>query len=126
MDNSLFEAINHALAAHGTWKARLRGALNDGASTLDCATVGRDDACDFGRFLHGTTVPASLRATPSFTRIVALHAAFHRNAAAVVADVQAGRRQQAEAALALGASFDHASTDLVQALIAWRRSLAPA
>lgn len=121
--DSITDAITRAIGAHGLWKGRLAAAIADGGRDLDPDAIGRDDACEFGRFLCGPAIPPAERAGPHHQRITALHAAFHRCACEVARQARAGRRAEAEAALRPGGAFAVASAELTQAMMAWQQAL---
>jgi methyl-accepting chemotaxis protein len=123
MAGSIIDDITRAIGAHGLWKGRLAAAIAGGEQGLDPATLARDDACDFGRFLAGPAIPAAEKAGGHYQRVRTLHAAFHRCACDVLRDARAGRRAEAEAALRPGGAFASASADLTQAMMAWQQAL---
>ncbi|WNM25291.1 methyl-accepting chemotaxis protein [Demequina capsici] len=110
--------ITKAIGAHGAWKKRLNAAVGAARHNEDVATVGRDDRCAFGRWLHsgGVTDSAGLLSTAK-----AQHAAFHRAAADVLRQLDAGRKAEARTALQPGGSFAEASRVLTATMIEWRR-----
>jgi methyl-accepting chemotaxis protein len=112
--------ITRAIGAHGAWKRRLGAAVRAGRHDEDVATVGRDDACDFGRWLAGAHDGGS-RGHVEAAR--GQHAAFHRAAADVLRQVSAGRRAEAQAAIEPGGAFAESSRVLTATMIAWRRAV---
>jgi methyl-accepting chemotaxis protein len=111
--------IGKALSAHGAWKTRLAEAIATGSSDADPATLGRDDRCPFGRWLH-EDFPADQRGGADYTRAHDLHEEFHRRAGEVLALAIAGRRDEAKAAMGVGAPFTTTSAALTRALLSWR------
>jgi predicted HAD superfamily Cof-like phosphohydrolase len=115
--------VRAAVSAHAQWKQRLRTAVNSGRvdKDTDPATVTRDDACDFGRWLHGEAQaladPAQLR------RVVDAHATFHREAAGVLAAVANGDLDQAKHRLVDNNDYAGAEAALTDLLISWTRDL---
>ena len=82
-----------AVAAHQAWKGRLLAVLEGhGRESLDPATVGRDDACALGKWIHGPDAP-SLR--QSFAPLKEKHAHFHRVAAEILREAGQGNRERA-------------------------------
>lgn len=114
------DQITRAIGAHGLWQARLRRAVMRGSLDVQARTAGDDDRCEFGRWLHA--LPASDRDGPHFERVRALHADFHREAAAVLALAHQGRHDEARARLEPGAELDRLTTELTEAMIAWARA----
>ncbi len=124
--------ITLAIGAHGAWKRRLAVAVESGVRTDDPALVARDDRCAFGRWLSGMTTvgaghtPATGSADADHSaRCRALHAAFHREAAAVLRHMETGSTAQARAALEPGGSFSTSSRQLTKAMIEWRSATEP-
>ncbi len=119
--SDLAQQIQRAVGAHGMWKTRLKDAIASGRSEFTVEMVTRDDRCDFGRWLH-TEADPTMKASPHYQKVRELHAAFHRQAAAVLAHAVAGRQAEARAALDLRSPFAAASAQLTQAMMEWRRT----
>lgn len=115
------EHINNAIAAHGRWKARLRQAIESGKSDSTVDSVRPDNLCEFGKWLNSCS--SVEKATERWMKIRELHAQFHKEAARILALAVAGRKSEAEAAIALGSQFSKTSADLTLALASWRDSL---
>ena len=115
------EHINKAIAAHGRWKTHLRQAIETGKSEWKADSVRSDSLCDFGKWLHSCS--SAEKATERWTKIRDLHAEFHREAARILTLALAGRKSEAEGAIALGSHFSKTSADLTLALVSWRDSL---
>ncbi|USI72540.1 CZB domain-containing protein [Sphingomonas morindae] len=115
-----FEEVAHS---HSQWKVRFRTAIYR-KERLDAAVIGRDDCCLIGRWLYGEGAQR-FGASPAFRQARDRHRAFHREAGAVAALINAGRFAEAEAALGNGTPYANASTEVVTALGALRR-LVPA
>ncbi len=115
--------VRAAITAHAQWKQRLRTAVAAGRVEpgTDLAVVARDDACDFGRWLHGEargiTEPALLGP------IIDAHAAFHRETAAVLVAVDGGRLAEAKRHLMAQDGYTGAVETLTNLLLAWTRDL---
>ncbi len=114
------EHLVNAIAAHGRWKSRLRQAIDTGQSEWKAESVRSDNLCEFGVWLF--SVPAAEKASERWTRIRDLHAEFHKEAARILTLALAGRKSEAEAAMALGSQFSKISADLTLALAQWRDS----
>jgi chemoreceptor zinc-binding protein len=122
MDTNLDTQITKAVAAHAKWKRRLRDAIDTGTSDIDTSTAGRDNVCEFGKWLHGD-VPVSQKASPHYTACVTLHAQFHKAAADVLALALRGKKDEAEELLkASGSPFNHASAALTHEMMAWKQA----
>ncbi len=117
------EQINKAIAAHGQWKTRLKAAVEKGSSEFQPAVVKADHNCDFGKWLHGTDVPAGLKAKPEFQEVIQLHAAFHKAAGHVLELALSGQRAEAEKSMGQGSEFSKLSADMIRKLMAFKNSL---
>jgi methyl-accepting chemotaxis protein len=115
----LDEVVQAALSAHAAWKDRLHTAIAEGASELDPANVRKDDGCPFGVWLHGPDA-ASVNESGHYEKVHDLHAEFHEIASEVLALAISGETEQAELRMAVGSDFQRVSSQLSQALTAWR------
>jgi len=90
-----------ALAAHQAWRTRLMALLADPAhgDAPDPDTVGRDDCCSLGRWLHGEG-KQRFGVGPQFGALVDEHRAFHRTAADIVVQLQARKLDEASRLIA--------------------------
>ena len=122
MDTTLDIQITKAIAAHAKWKRRLRDAIDTGTSDIDISTAGRDNACEFGQWLHGG-VPASQKHSPHHTACVNLHAQFHKTASDVLALALRGKKDEADELLKAPSSpFNSASAALTREMTAWKQA----
>jgi chemoreceptor zinc-binding protein len=122
MDTSLDTQITKAIAAHAKWKRRLRDAIETGTSDIDTSTAGRDNVCEFGKWLHGD-VPASQKGSPHHATCIKLHAQFHKAAADVLVLALRGRKDEAEQLLKTsGSPFNAASAALTREMTAWKQA----
>jgi hypothetical protein len=122
MDTNLDTQITKAVAAHAKWKRRLRDAIETGSSDVDVSTAGRDNACEFGKWLHGE-VPASQKGSPHHTACVKLHAQFHKAAADVLVLALRGKKAEADQLLkTAGSPFNAASAALTHEMMAWKKA----
>lgn len=113
-----------AIKAHWEWRVGLRLFVAGYGAPLEASTVGRDDLCDLGMWLHGEGVKhASAR---SYGELLKAHAAFHQAAAAVVRRTNEGDRDGAKALAEPGGAFDHASNAVVLAILKLAADLEPA
>ncbi len=110
--------IDKAIGSHGMWKSRLRRAIETGQSEFSIDTVKADNQCEFGKWLQ--SLPST--ASPDVVRSIrALHTKFHGHAALVLDHALAGRKSEAEKAIALGSEFSATSSALVKALMDWKK-----
>jgi hypothetical protein len=115
------ERIVHAIAAHAKWKYYLRQAIETAKSKWTVADVRPDDRCEFGTWL--LALPPDDRSSQHFEEVRRLHAEFHGEAAEVLALALAGRREEAESAIAQGSRFAKVSTRLTITMTAWRKAI---
>jgi len=115
------DVLNKAIAAHGSWKVKLKAAIQAEGTTLDPAQVSRDNACEFGQWLHAVR-PAAAHAA-DYARVKELHAEFHRRAGEVASLARLRKRVEAEKSMGLGGAFFEASVNLVSAMQAWKKKV---
>jgi methyl-accepting chemotaxis protein len=113
--------IDKAIASHARWKSQLRQAIESGQSELSVELARSDKLCDFGRWLLDQ--PQEQRANDHYRTVSELHSQFHRAASSVLELALAGRRQEAEAAMALGSTFAGVSARLTASMTAWKRAI---
>jgi purine-binding chemotaxis protein CheW len=117
---SIPREIEDAVRAHLQWKVRIKSAIACGKLGVPVQTVRAEDACSFGRWLHGGGVPADVKGSERLDAVKKLHKRFHQATANVAELALAGRRKEAERAIAEGGSFAVASDALLEVLRAWR------
>jgi hypothetical protein len=105
--SNLREELSQAISVHAAWKSRFSKFLK-GAMDIDSATLGRSDACDFGKWLAEGAGAAQLGA--EFAAIDAAHKTFHQRAAEVVDLQKSGSKDKAGAAVRPTGSFTQAGT----------------
>ena len=113
------EHVNKAIGAHSLWKQRLLTAIEAGNSELTVDQVAKDNACEFGKWLHGAAVTAELRNTSDFEACQELHAAFHKAAADVLRLAVSGNKSQALAELGGQGKFAALSSALTLRMMKW-------
>ncbi len=117
------ETLQKAIAAHTSWKARLRNAISTGKFEVELSTVRVDDKCDFGKWLYGPELQPGEKQSQHYCTVKKLHAEFHQEAARIVGWALAGQKGKAEESLALGGAYTNASHRLTEAMMQWRMSL---
>jgi hypothetical protein len=113
--------IVHAIAAHAKWKFYLRQAIDTGTSEWTVDEVRPDNRCEFGTWLR--TLSPDNHDSQNWDEVSRLHAEFHKEAAEVLKLALAGRRKEAEAAIAMGSRFTKVSTKLTISMTAWKKAL---
>ncbi len=103
-----------ALEAHEAWNAKLRQAIETGDCPTPVGQAGRDDACTFGKWLHGN--PSIQHEQPEqWQTLHDLHEQFHQLAAGVLECAVSGRKADAER-LARAPEFETVKQQLRSAL----------
>ncbi len=114
-------SLDHAIAAHAKWKFRLREAIKTGQSEWAVETVRPDDSCEFGKWLNSLSLAD--RMMKEWREVKTLHAKFHVAAADVLTSAIAGRKSEADTAMAPGGAFADVSTKLVKAITEWKKKV---
>jgi hypothetical protein len=117
------DMIQKAIAAHASWKARLRTAVDKGKFDAMPAIVRTDNRCEFGKWLYGPDFTAAEKETQNYRTAIDLHAKFHQEAANVVDLATSGRKSEAEQAISMEGSYSKASSALTKELVQWRLKL---
>ncbi|WP_082053861.1 chemotaxis protein CheW [Methyloterricola oryzae] len=107
--------LENAVQAHTRWKTRLRAALDGAGEKLDPAVVGRDNACDLGKWIHGEGGD-QYSDMSAFGELKTAHAKFHRCAAEVVRRNEVGDKKAAEKLLGPDGEFAAASSVTIRAI----------
>lgn len=106
-----------AIIAHKRWKDRLKKSAA-GGEQLDVATLGRDDACDLGKYIQAA--PAAEQALPEFKVLREKHAQFHKVAAGTVRSIAGKDAAEVDTLLGGVSLFGQASAACVSAIAALR------
>lgn len=120
--NDLVNQITNAIGAHGSWKIKLRTAVNTGESDQKPEDVMCDDKCVFGKWLNSDAIDSQTRAGAPYRAIKRLHAEFHICAASVLHKAVAGDKNGANAILE--GDFAARSEKLVRGLLKWKNEAA--
>jgi methyl-accepting chemotaxis protein len=118
----LRDEISAAIGAHGMWKTRLRAAIASGTSEFSAAQIGVDNGCVFGKWIHAVS-DAQVKRSNGYRTCLKLHREFHAMAARVLALALAGRKAEAERAMAAGGEYTAASSALTRAMMEWKDKL---
>ena len=111
--------IDAIIDGHRQWKVKLRDAIET-QSTVDTATLSRDDCCPLGKWVYGTG-GQHFGHQPSFTALVERHKTFHKVAGSVGELINRKQYLEAEQAVAPGTPFATATREVVQVLSAAKR-----
>ena len=113
--------LESAIKAHAAWRAKLRDAARQ-RQHVDAQTIGRDDCCELGRWLHGSG-QGSYGRLPAFQVLVDRHREFHAVAGGIAKTINLGNYAAAEQALDGNTPFSRASSEVGSAIVQLRKSL---
>ena len=113
--------LDTAIQAHANWRAKLRTAVTQ-KERLDADTVGRDDCCELGQWLHGAG-SSQYGGKPSFVNLLGAHRQFHEEAGKVARMINQGAYDHAEKQLANDTAFSRASQKVATAVIQLAKEL---
>ncbi|MFN7223258.1 MAG: CZB domain-containing protein [Paracoccaceae bacterium] len=109
--------LRAALAAHGTWKLRLKTAIATKRTDISPEIAACDDRCAFGIWLHGPDIDPDTKSSPPYRVTVRLHAEFHRAAGDALEGALSGMRRKRDRAAMI--EFEQKSQKLNMALSKW-------
>jgi len=115
------EQITRAIGAHGTWKNRLKLAIDSGAADVTPEKASANDQCEFGKWL--LSLPATERQSDEYRQIASLHTCFHQEAGEVLRLALGGKKEQALQCLAVHSPFGATSEKLTARMMAWKARL---
>ena len=115
--------ISKAIRSHERWKVKLSASIKSGTVTADALDVGRDDICDFGRWLYGSTIPEDAQYDPHYISVQFLHAKFHKCAEKVVYLLSEGKKADAGALMASDGEYTKTSDQLIVTMVDWKKSV---
>ena len=111
--------VDAIIDGHRMWKVKLRDAIEQ-ESTVDTATLSRDDCCPLGKWVYGEG-GKRFGHQPNFTMLIERHKTFHRVAGQVGDLINQKHYLEAEQAVAPGTPFALATREVVQVLSAAKR-----
>ncbi len=117
---SLNWQIDEAIKAHCAWGQRLISVIHTGEFDPGFDSAARDDACAFGKWLYGPSIPPAAKALPGYQEVVDIHAKFHGLAAQIVALIKTGQKAEALNRLSITSDYSTASISLTLALREWQ------
>jgi hypothetical protein len=116
------DSIDHGIAAHARWKFRLIEAIRTNTDVWNVAKAQWDDHCEFCNWL--LSIPLTARLSDHWRKVKALHREVHKSADEILRLARAGRKDEAEAAIAPRSHFASVSCDLTMAMSAWKEAIA--
>ena len=111
--------LDSAILAHYEWKNKFKTAIAH-QSQLDAGTIGRDDCCEFGKWLHGDGGKL-YGAKTAFTALLQKHKTFHVEAGNVASLINGRHFEEANAMLETASPFGAASLAVGVAASALKR-----
>lgn len=111
--------LSTVVQAHSEWKVRFRSAISK-KEQVDAATVSADNACPFGKWLHGDA-RTQYSQLGSYKECLDRHALFHKQAGEVARAINSQRFAEAEALLDGSGAFNGASNELGVAIMKLRK-----
>ena len=101
------------------WKARLKAVIDSGKCEIPLEKIRADNQCDFGAWLHGTTLSPQDKASANYTKVKGMHAEFHKVAASVATLALAGKAAEAQKMMNPGGAYAETSAKLTMAMMEW-------
>lgn len=114
--------IRAAINAHGQWKLRLKQAIATGNITDDPQEVSLDTRCDFGQWMHGSTLTPEIKASKPYLVINRLHSEFHTCAGRILTLANEGNSAKADAMMK--GEFNDLAKKLILTLTKWKMEMA--
>jgi hypothetical protein len=123
--SELLNSLDKAIAAHATWKRRLKTAADTGQSDANPQSAAADNQCEFGKWLYSSgTKLSSAEKGSDFDNVKKLHAQFHQCAAHTLGKALKRDKAGYDGDMSLNGSFTSASAKLTEAMMAWKKRLA--
>ena len=110
---------DQAIRAHSNWKTRLRNYIRNPDRSMVASEVARDDVCELGCWIRGHG--QSHAKLPAFPKLQAAHIQFHRAAAEIVAQADAGERVDDAVTFGATSAFGVTSMEVIEALLSLRQ-----
>jgi hypothetical protein len=120
---SFAHEIAIAVRIHIGWRDKLTALIESGDLDLNAGLVGKDNACEFRRWLYGSSISLRMHCDPHFLKVHRLHREFHACAGAIVQLILEGRKQEAQALMEDDGDYTKISDQLVAAMLSWQKEL---
>ena len=120
---AIIAEIEKGIGVHGLWKAHLKRAIETGKFDASIDTIRKDDHCDFGKWLYGSTLSDIDKASNSYKTVRDLHEEFHRTAAKIVDLALSGRKDEASKMISHNGEYALISSKLTAKMMEWKKSL---
>jgi len=109
----------NAIDVHVKWRAKLAAYIANPDQSLSVATVGKDNNCELGKWLHGEG--RKFAGMPAYAQVMADHARFHRAAGEIIRKADAGQIKSEDLALGTKSDYAAASSAVVTSLMKIQR-----
>lgn len=116
------QEIDNAIAAHRSWKMRLKQIVDTGVLDTPLTTIRSRNECNFGKWVHGNTLSPEEKNSQHYKTVVDLHTKFHEIAAKIAQLATTGKKDEAAKLLEIGGEFLQISSKLTAALTSWKGS----
>ncbi len=103
--------FDEAIAAHVDWKAKLRSYLKKADKSLNPTIIEQDNQCALGKWIYGEGV--KYKTNQHYDELVIEHAKFHKCAAKIVREIDAGNLVEAEALIDAQSNYTEVSALVV-------------
>ncbi|MFI3155399.1 MAG: CZB domain-containing protein [Methylococcaceae bacterium] len=107
--------LDSAVQKHMEWKVKFRTAITK-QEQMDAVTIGKDNCCELGQWLHGEG-KTQCGGLTSYSTVLAKHAAFHVEAGKIATAINAKKYIDAEAMLGGSSAFANISGEVGIALM---------
>ncbi|MDE2419312.1 MAG: CZB domain-containing protein, partial [Burkholderiales bacterium] len=118
---ALLKELANAVEAHAAWRTKFRMAINK-QEKIDADAISLDNRCPLGKWLHGIG-QHQCGANPEFLELIRRHKGFHGEAGVVARLINARQFSRALEELSGETPFMRASSDVVKAIGALRRTV---
>ena len=112
--------FDEAVAAHAGWKMKLSAYIKKPDGSLKVTAVEPDNLCALGKWLHDAATAGKCGGIPEYKQLVAAHATFHKQAAGIIRDADAGKSVTEKLALGSESPYAKASMDVVRLIMAMK------
>ena len=113
--------LDNAIKAHADWRTKLRAAATK-HEKLDAETIGRDDCCEVGKWLHGRGA-TNFGNRPIFLSLIEGHKSFHQEAGKIAQVINQGSGN-VDALMESGTPFSVASNEVTRLIVQLKREIA--
>jgi len=112
--------LNRGIASLGTWKQKLKVAIDTKQSDCTPAIVQQDNQCRFGKWLHSCNNEE--KSSPHYHTVKSLHAQFHKEAASILKLALSGNNERAKEAMSLGSDYKKIASSLSKEMMEWKQN----